>query len=332
VKELIRTFLRRRAVHHSPPSAQASEEDVQNCYRLLLDREPDEAGLSYWRSLINGKAIPVSVIVDAILSSAEFKALRAARFEPRLVQCDDFEIFVRPNDLFIGRAIEQTRDYEPYVAQEVHRLLRPGDTFIDVGANVGFFTLLAATLVGPQGNVIAFEPNPENCNLLLRSLAQNELRNVRLHQNAVAEAAQQFAFSSGGADSNARLMRPEELHGLQEHYAHVEAVTLDEALKDESRVDLIKIDIEGAEPRAWQGMQAVLRNHRPVIISEYSPDLIRATSNCDPRSYLEQLWQGHTLAILERTGVRRPVESVQEVVDAHTAAGITHLDLLAQPR
>ena len=331
----IRSLLGRRHANPQPHSNAATEQDVRDCYRLLLNKEPDEAGLAYWRSLIRTKQIPVSAIVDAMLKSVEFKALHAARNKPSLVECAEFKIYARANDLFIGKAIIQTREYEPHVAQQVRRLLRPGDAFVDVGANVGFFTLLAATLVGPHGKVIAFEPNSDNCDLLRHSLAQNKLNNVRLHQTAVAEAAGQIALSSGGADSNARIMRPEELHGLQEHFAHVEAVTLDEALQGESRIDLIKMDIEGAEPRAWQGMQAVLRNHRPALISEYSPDLIRATSNCDPRSYLEQLWQGHTVSILERSGVTRPVAGVQEIVDAHTAAataGLKHLDLLALPR
>lgn len=317
-------------------SSRAMEQDVVHCYRLLLDHDPDEAGMAYWRALIEMKQIPISVIVDAIMSSAEFKAARATRIEPALVQCSEFEIFVRPNDLFIGRAIHLTKQYEPHVAQAVRRLLQPGDTFVDVGANVGYFTLLAATLVGPQGNVIAFEPNPDNCRLLHHSLAQNGLNNVRLYENAVAEATQRFSFSSGGADSNARILRAEELHGRNEHFAQVQAVTLDEALQDVvTRVDLIKMDIEGAEPRAWRGMQSVLQQYRPVIISEYAPDLIRLTSDCDPRSYLEQLWQEHTVAILERSGAVHPAASIQEIVDAQlraAAASVAHLDLIAHPR
>lgn len=316
-------------------SSRATEEDVVQCYRLLLDHDPDEAGLAYWRALIDGKQISITVVLDAILSSAEFKALRAARFEPTLVSCQEFDIFVRANDLFIGRAIQQTKQYEPNVAQRVRQILRAGHVFVDVGANVGFFTLLGATLVGSGGHVFAFEPSPDNCRLLRRSLAQNGITNVTLYENAVAEAAQQLSLSGGGADSNARLMRPDELQGRETHFTHVEAVALDDVLQDVTRLDLIKMDIEGAEPRAWEGMQNVLRKHRPVIISEYAPDLLRTTSNCVPKYFLQQLWQEHTLSILERSGAVRPVQSIEEIIEAEGAAaaeGVRHLDLMAHPR
>jgi FkbM family methyltransferase len=333
--ERLHSLLQRAQATPRFGSSPATEDDVVRVYRLLLDHDPGDAGVAYWRSLIQSKRVTVITIIDAILGSAEFKARRAARFEPTLVDCGEFHIFVRANDLFIGRAIVLTGEYEPYVARHVRAMLRPGDTFVDIGANVGYFTLLAASLVGPEGTVIAFEPSPDNCRLLRRSLAQNGLTNVRLVEKAVAEAAHAVSFSGGGADSNARILRAEEVQGREEHFAHVEALTLDEALQGQPRVDLIKMDIEGAEPRAWQGMQGVLRQHRPVIISEYAPELIRATSNCDPRQYLEQLWQEHRLSILERSGAVREVETVQQIVEAQQAAattGVGHLDLMATPR
>lgn len=332
MKERLRTLLRG---DNPETTTWATDKDIFDCFRILLNRRPGDVELGYWRSLIQARGIDRTVIVDAILGSAEFKAQRKARYEPSLVDCGAFDMYVRPNDLFIGQAIVQTGEYEPYVANEVRRLLQPGDTFVDIGANAGYFTLLGAQLVGPEGRVYAFEPGTDNCDLLKRSVAQNRFEHVQLFQKAVAEKAQRVALSSGGADSNARLMRPEEIQGLEEHFDYFESVTLDEALQDVTAVHLIKMDIEGAEPRAWTGMQQVLARHRPVVISEYAPDLIRAASGTEPRDYLEEMWQGHTITILERSGARRAVDSVQQIVDAQAAAaasGVTHLDLLARPR
>lgn len=332
----LRTLLQSRNPAPRYGSSRATEQDVIDCYRLLLDREPDEAGLNGWRTFINNSQLPVSAIVDALISSAEFKALQSARLEPALVPCSEFEIFVRPGDLLIGRAIFLTKQYEPHVARIVRSLLNPGDTFIDIGANLGYFTLLAASLVGEHGSVIAFEPSPENCRLLRRSLSQNGFKNVLIFEKAVAEATRRLAFSSGLPHSNARILRPEELHGHEERYAQVEAVTLDDALQDVvTRIDLIKLDIEGAEPRAWQGMQKMVQRYRPIIITEYSPDLIRATSDCDPRSYLEQLWQGHSIAIIEQSGGTKEVTAIDEIIEVQAAvavSGAQHLDLIAYPR
>lgn len=332
--------LRSLLPHRSPAprygSSSATEQDVVNCYRMLLDREPDEAGLHNWRTFIKNAQIPVSAIVDALITSAEFKAAQSARHEPALVACSEFEMFVAPNDALIGREIFLTKQYEPHVTRMLRSLLRSGDTFVDIGANLGYFTLLAARLVGDRGAVIAFEPNPENCRLLRRSLAQNGIRNVHLHEKAVAESAQRLSFSTSSLHSNARILRPEELHGHEEWYDQVEAIALDDILGDlVAEIALIKIDIEGAEPRAWQGMQALLQRHRPIILTEYSPDLIRATSACEPRSYLEQLWQAHHIAIIKRSGKTQEVTSVDDIVRAQAAAaatGVHHLDLVAYPR
>lgn len=317
-------------------TSKATEQDVIDCYRLLLDREPDGDGLNSWRTFINSAQIPVSAIVDALTNSAEFRAAQARRQEPTLVSCSEFEIFVQPSDLLIGRAIFLTKQYEPHVTETVRSLLRPGDTFVDIGANLGYFTLLAARCVGDQGSVIAFEPSPENCRLLHRSLSQNGFKNVQIFEKAIAEAAQCVSFSSGLPHSNARLLRSEELHGLEEWYAQVDAVSLDDALQDiVTRIDLIKIDIEGAEPRAWQGMQKMVQRYRPIILTEYSPELIRETSSCEPRIYLEQLWHGHNIAIIEQSGNMREVSTLDEIVEAHAgaaASGGTHLDLVARPR
>lgn len=317
-------------------ASRATEQDVVNCYRLLLNKEPDEEGMRYWRHLIDVKQIPIDVVVDAIVSSPAFKAGRDARFEPALVKCPDFEIFVRRNDLFIGSSIQRSQQYEPHVTKVLRSLLKPGDAFVDVGANIGYFTLLAASLVGPSGSVIAFEPNPNNCDLLRRSLAQNNSTNVRLHQNAVAESPQRILLTDGGADSNGRILRADEMAGREGYLASVDAVTLDDALQHTPRIDVIKMDIEGAEPRAWLGMQQVLRAHRPVLITEYSPHLIQKTSACEPSDYLEQLWQAHTVAIIDHSsGDLRAVDTVEEIVQTQrkmAAAGIEHLDLIARPR
>src|SRR5690606_15185214 len=97
-------------------------------------------------------------------------------------------------------------NYEPHVTAEVRRLLQPGMTFVDVGANIGYFALLAASLVGAQGKVIAFEPNLENCELLRRSIAANGFDDfVHVHPYAVAEKAQFFTLDVG-TSSNGRII------------------------------------------------------------------------------------------------------------------------------
>jgi len=114
----------------------------------------------------------------------------------------------------------------------------------------------------------------------------------------------------------------------------VEAVTVDETLAELTKIDMIKLDIEGAEPRAWQGMEEIVRRHRPVILFESSPDLLRVTSHIEPASFLDMIADaGYEMFILSSTGgTSETPQSRDQIVLAQERTGTTHLDLVAFPR
>jgi FkbM family methyltransferase len=316
------------------PFQKATVEDLYYCYRLILQREPDEAGWNDWHKLVTNHTISIQMLVDGFLYSEEFKKLQEEAFKPRLVELDDFKIYIRKNDFFIGAVIADTKSYEPYVTEEIRRLLKPGMTFIDIGANIGYFALLAAALVGPTGKVYAFEPNPDNCRMVEMSIEANSFANIQLFPYAVAEARQQFNLDVGGTNSNGRIIdfSPDAVPG-QATPILVQAVVLDDALTGLERVDVIKLDIEGAEPRAWQGMQRIIGRFRPTLVFEFSPELIPVTSHVSAESFLNQiLAQQYELFILERfkDKSRRP-QTKEQILEAHARSGLTHLDLVATP-
>src|SRR3990172_3951145 len=82
---------------------------------------------------------------------------------PMLVKLKEFRIYVRLDDWAVGARIAVKRSYETHVTAAMRPLLQPGMVVVDVGANIGYYTLLAAARVGPGGKVIAFEPGSENC-------------------------------------------------------------------------------------------------------------------------------------------------------------------------
>jgi FkbM family methyltransferase len=317
------------------PFQKATVEDLYYCYRLILQREPDESGWNDWHKLVTNHTVSIQMLVDGFLYSDEFKKLQEEAFKPRLVELANFKIYIRRNDFFIGAVIENTKSYEPYVTDEVRRLLKPGMVFIDIGANIGYFALLAAALVGPAGQVYAFEPNPDNCRMMEMSIEANCFDNIRLFPFAVAEEKQQFNLDVGGTNSNGRIIdfSPEAVPG-QATPLLVEAVVLDETLPNLERVDVIKLDVEGAEPRAWQGMQQIINKFRPILVFEFSPELIPVTSHVSPGSFLDQiLGLQYDLYILERfkNKSRRP-QTREEILEAYAKSGLTHLDLVAVAR
>jgi FkbM family methyltransferase len=171
--------------------------------------------------------------------------------------------------------------YELDTARVMRRLLRPGDHFVDGGANIGYLTMIAAQCVGPSGRVDAFEPQPDNRARLDANLSRNGLTDrVRVHAEALSDVA--------GVATIHRFAGDEGNHGMATLFAgdgaaaaaatvsvEVPTVRLDEALIGTSPA-LIKLDVEGAESLAIQGMTALVKAMRPpAIILEHNPETLR---------------------------------------------------------
>lgn len=307
----------------------ATKEDVRYCYRLILNREPDEGGMNFYKGLIDKQQITIQYLVDTFLNSVEYHEKQAKLSEAILVELPHFDMYVRLSDTFIGAAIYNTHTYEPHVSREIESHLKPGMTFVDIGANIGFFTLMGANLVGEDGQVFAFEPNPENCDLIRQSVEKNEFGNVNVYQNALAEIRQTFEFSVDS--SNGRILHEAHTENTMANYT-VQAITLDEVLPDLSRLDLIKMDIEGAEPRAWQGMTQTIKKYRPIIIFEFSPEAIQLTSQTKPEDFLMALQQTYNLFVLSDSGKKSSQSQSKEEIMQLLVDAQHHLDIVAYPR
>jgi FkbM family methyltransferase len=167
-----------------------------------------------------------------------------------------------------------TGDAEPEVQEALAQLIEPGQTVYDVGANIGFFTILCSRLVGPSGKVYAFEPIPENLLTLRRNIALNKLTNVVVVEQALSAStgtAQMFvspwsAFHSLNVDGASKR----ENHGPDGGEITVETITLDEFALQQGVLapDLVKLDVEGAELLVLEGMRETLRTVRPLLLVE----------------------------------------------------------------
>lgn len=159
--------------------------------------------------------------------------------------------------------------YEPDIRGNFLRHVRPGDSVIDVGANIGLHTLLLAHLVGPQGSVTAFEPDPQSGSYLLKNLRRNGLRDVEVYSTALSDQAGHARLF---VDSlTARTTSLVETHTAPRdneermHY-NVALARLDDL--DVDRLDFIKVDIEGAEMAFLRGAVETLSRLRPKLLIE----------------------------------------------------------------
>jgi len=308
----------------------ATEQDVYYCYRLFLNREPDPGGLKTYKDLVKYHGITLDYLTDAFLYCDELHESQEKRGQPVLVELPDFQLFVRLNDHFIGASIADNKIYEPHVTQTIRELLGPGFTFLDIGANIGYFSMLAASCLKNTGKVIAFEPVEQNRELFNLSVQANNFQNIELHPYAVSDTEQTFALEIGGRNSNSRIISVE---GGSVGKPQVTAVPLDNFLHDLTALDVVKIDIEGAEPLALQGMRTLIEKFRPFIVTEFSPEMITQTSQVAPITYLNLLVElGYTLEIIDDDGQKSaPLNPQQIMAHAENTTGLAHLDLLAIP-
>jgi FkbM family methyltransferase len=166
---------------------------------------------------------------------------------------------------------------EIQVCKALESLCKPGSVCLDLGASVGYHTLPLSRLCGIDGKVIAFEPNPVSYLLLERNVQRNQLQNVSLQPYALSNRTGHMVFKSlGSIDGLGHLgnIMPKsgERSGQKEYVVQVTSV--DEFVEKErlARVDVIKMDIEGAELMCLAGMKKTLQSKLPVIIVEFNGD------------------------------------------------------------
>jgi FkbM family methyltransferase len=157
--------------------------------------------------------------------------------------------------------------WEPEIIELVSKTVKPGFTVVDVGAHIGYYSLLFSRLVGPTGHVIAFEPVPMNFEFLVENLKLNSCTNTEPVNRAVLERHQRMRVDTPENDPlpvGVSFSKPQGQGNVV-----VEAVSLDEfALGRTERVDFLKVDAEGAEDKVLDGAQAIIERDHPVIMME----------------------------------------------------------------
>jgi len=182
-----------------------------------------------------------------------------------------FNFELPSGDFGVTLEAESTGDYEPATTRMVESLLDEGMTFIDIGAHVGLFALPASKWVGDSGRVVAFEPHPDNFAMLSRNVKANNC-DVRLVNAAVSDVGgevqlQISTFNSG----DHQIYKSANRKGVA-----VTCLTLDDHFSSGEKVDLIKMDVQGAEAAAFHGMERLLRDNNAIkVIWEMSPSQLK---------------------------------------------------------
>lgn len=315
--------------HNAFPEV-ASLDDIYHCFRLILGRNPNPEECKGHSGMVGA---PLADVVKSYVQSLEFHNRNLFTSSAGNVvkqKIEDFWIFVDLNDQAVGAPIANG-SYEPHVTGLFKKYLKPGMKVLDIGANVGYFSLLASTLVGANGGVFAIEPNMDNCKLLQASKNINGLGQLSIFQFAAGQATGMLTLNT--SYSNGTTSNLSENADLLLSSRTVASIKIDNLREFDNGIDFIKIDVEGAEYSALFGAKELISKYRPIIVSEFSPTAMPSISGVDGATYLNFLYSlGYEICVVNFDGtIQNNKSDVKATLDAFDKAGVDHIDILALP-
>lgn len=264
--------------------------DAKEVFQIAYGRAPTQSELVYLEGLqtIRNRGGPAALF-RAIVNGYDHQRLNTpftVRFsmeDVEYISAWGVEIAIDKTDISVGLPL-QWGAYEPHLTKFYSQILKPGMTFADIGANIGIYSMLGARLVGQSGHVLCFEPNSENCRLIMLSAHRNNLQNLSMYPFALGDKLGHVLFSTH-IGSNGGLI-PNTQDSLSSTSCVVAPILrLDDVLR--TKVDCIKMDVEGAEGLVVKGANHLIETYRPLITSEFSMEMLPRVSGTTGIEYLQ---------------------------------------------
>lgn len=225
-----------------------------------------------------------SYLPASVINARRFVLRKARRFKKYLhnygksyfykikTKNESFYIQINPYaNGCVDEIVESEGVWEPGLLNTLKHILKDGDTFIDIGANIGYHSIAIASAL-PEVKVYSFEPQNSLCKQIESSIEKNNLKNVTLFQVGLSDEEEEVLIHIPEENVGGSSV----IKGLNNHAAFkkstkIKLETLDSYLSQLSRVDVIKIDVEGHEPEALKGGFKLLSKYKPIIVMEFSP-------------------------------------------------------------
>gem|GEM_PF-352653 len=228
-----------------------------------------------------------------------------------------FTMLVSGTDEGIGRELAFYRVHEPTLTKFLPTFVLPGDTVLDIGANIGYYTLLLSQLVGPTGMVIAVEPHPDNVRLLKLNLKLNRVTNTVVVPVAISdEVGVAQMFISKGSNWHSLHPTPQST----DQSITVPTTTVDALVRQlEQPIDLIRMDIEGWEVKALRGAENTLKRDKPTLVMEVHPSYLQPEETKELLQWLQSLGYRWAFVILRRDDfpwIKRPRRIWRQAISA----------------
>jgi len=238
-----------------------------------------------------------------------------------------FKIKLNPKNGFVDSELYSNKIWEPSVTKFIYNHLKEGGVFVDVGANIGYYSLMAAAKQGRTGKVYAFEPLPSLCKQIKNSITKNNFTSIDLFEvgcgdingsltiHTYPENIGKSSLQCDPGNTNATLLVP--------------IVRLDDELAQLEHIDVLKLDIEGYEYEALKGAQSLITRTRPIILLEVAVNRLRKETGSNEKTLniLHLLWESRYEIHTIKGDI---VTDAKKFIERQTLLG-SHVELIARP-
>jgi FkbM family methyltransferase len=191
-----------------------------------------------------------------------------------IIPVKGFKMYVNTQDKVIAKSLITNGSWEEFETDLIFNILKQGDVVVDIGANIGYYTIIAAGIVGKEGKIFAFEPEPGNFELLSKNVTLNGFSNIHLQNKAISDKNGNVRLYLDKANLGAPSFSEKNIFIEKGNFIDVKTLTLDGYLEDskfDQKLDFIKIDAEGAEGLIIKGAQKSLQDNNAIILMEFWP-------------------------------------------------------------
>jgi FkbM family methyltransferase len=252
----------------------------------LVERQGEKKALNFGSYLKQDRILQRTNSRRECVYLGNYRALTRTTFAHKMY-LDTRDIILTPHLLLDGY-------WETWITKALLRELRSGMNIVEIGSNVGYYSLIISSKIGDTGRLFAFEANPDTYQILRDNIEINGFNTrVTAEKKAVIDKVEKIAFQKLTKNlSTSSIVEYSKLNQYSEELEiiKVDATSLDQYFNNKDiKIDLIKMDAEGSEPRIFEGMKnLIINNANLTIICEFNPPLISATS-VDPQKFLEKI-------------------------------------------
>lgn len=282
-----------------------------------------------------GKGL-ASILVNALELKKAIYKLSASDFV--IKKLDDFYLIVSINDGPISKPILLTNNWEPNITTTIKKYLKEDLNFLDIGANIGYYSLLVASNC-KKAKIYSFEPDTNNFKNFMTSITFNQLQeNIEAYPFAVSNENTELFISDFGVKDNSGARFTHQDKKILDKYENkatnitkVKAVKLDDFLVDK-KIDLVKIDIEGYELFALEGMKNLLQKNKPVILAEFAPNNLENIFSTKSETFLNFFVElDYKLKVIDnKATIIDFKQDINALINYHNKTKIHHSDLLIE--